>query len=69
MHLVCKSLKEYETILINQDFFRIHHSFLINLNYIKKYVRGEGGYVIMANDQSLNVSKRKKEYFLRKIGA
>jgi two-component system LytT family response regulator len=68
-YLVSRTLKEYDDILSDQNFFRIHHSYLINLNGIKKYVRGEGGYVIMNNDTSLDVSKRKKEAFLEKIGA
>lgn len=67
-HMVSRTLKEYEDLLAEQDFFRIHNSFLINLNAIKKYVRGEGGYVVMANDKSLDVSKRKKESFLARIG-
>ncbi|HEY0744308.1 MAG TPA: LytTR family DNA-binding domain-containing protein [Chryseosolibacter sp.] len=66
-YLVSRTLKEYEDILIDQNFFRIHNSYLINLGSIKKYVRGEGGYVIMANDVSLDVSKRKKESFLNRI--
>jgi len=68
-YLVSRTLKEYEDMLADQNFFRIHHSYLINLNSIKKYVRGEGGYVIMNNDKSLDVSKRKKEGFLSRIGA
>jgi two-component system LytT family response regulator len=68
-HVVSRTLKEYEDMLSEHNFFRIHNSYLINLNAIKKYVRGEGGYVVMANDQSLDVSKRKKEAFLLKIGA
>lgn len=68
-HVVSRTLKEYEDMLSEHSFFRIHNSYLINLNAIKKYVRGEGGYVIMNNDQSLDVSKRKKEAFLLKIGA
>jgi two-component system, LytTR family, response regulator len=68
-HLVSRTLKEYEEMLEGHDFFRIHHSYLINLNAIKKYVRGEGGYVVMTNDKSLDVSKRKKESFLARIGA
>jgi len=68
-YIVSRTLKEYEDLLEDQDFFRIHHSSLINLNSIKKYVRGEGGYVIMSNDKSLDVSKRKKESFLTRIGA
>ncbi|HEV8515249.1 MAG TPA: LytTR family DNA-binding domain-containing protein [Cyclobacteriaceae bacterium] len=68
-YIVSRTLKEYEDLLADQDFFRVHHSTLINLNAIKKYVRGEGGYVIMNNDKSLDVSKRKKEAFLSRIGA
>jgi len=67
-HVVSRTLKEYEELLADHDFFRIHNSFLINLNSIKKYVRGEGGYVIMTNDVSLDVSKRKKGAFLSKLG-
>ena len=68
-YTVSRTLKEYEDLLSEQNFYRIHHSYLINLDEIKKYVRGEGGYVIMNNDKSLDVSKRKKEGFLSKIGA
>ena len=67
-YVVSRTLKEYEDMLAEQNFYRIHHSYLINLNEIKKYVRGEGGYVIMNNDKSLDVSKRKKEGFLSRIG-
>ena len=59
---------EYEELLKDQDFFRVHNSFLINLNLIKNYVRGEGGYVVMANGKSIDVSKRKKESFLSRLG-
>jgi len=68
-YIVSRTLKEYEDMLAEQNFYRIHHSYLINLNEIKKYVRGDGGYVIMNNDKSLDVSKRKKEGFLSRIGA
>ncbi|UZR99908.1 LytR/AlgR family response regulator transcription factor [Chondrinema litorale] len=66
-HLVTKNLKEYETLLAPKNFFRIHNSFVINLGEIVKYVRGEGGYVVMTNGKSLDVSKRKKQAFLSKI--
>ncbi|MBL7857082.1 MAG: response regulator transcription factor [Cyclobacteriaceae bacterium] len=68
-YIVSRTLKEYEDMLADHNFYRIHNSFLINLNSIKKYVRGEGGYVIMNNDKSLDVSKRKKEGFLNRIGS
>jgi two-component system LytT family response regulator len=66
-HVVAKTLKEYENILANYNFFRVHHSFIINLKEVKKYVRGEGGYVIMNNDASVDVSQRKKDAFLKRI--
>lgn len=67
-HLVSRQLKEYDDLLAGHDFFRIHHSYLINLHYIINYVKGEGGYVIMNDDASLDVSRRKKEAFLERIG-
>jgi two-component system, LytTR family, response regulator len=66
-HIVAKTLKEYEELLSSYNFFRIHNSYLINLKEVKKYFRGDGGYVQMSNDEKLDVSKRKKEYFLKKI--
>jgi two-component system, LytTR family, response regulator len=66
-HIVSRTLKEYEDLLADHNFFRIHNSHLINLGSVKKYVRGEGGYVIMTNDVSLDVSKRKKEAFLARL--
>ena len=66
---VARSLKEYEGLLAEHNFFRIHNSYLINLREVKKYVRGEGGYVILHNDVSLDVSKRRKEAFLNRVAA
>jgi two-component system, LytTR family, response regulator len=65
--VVSRTLKEYEEMLGDLDFFRIHNSYLINLNLIKKYIRGEGGQVVMTNDQALDVSKAKKKSFMDKI--
>lgn len=65
--VVSRTLKEYEDLLEGHDFFRIHNSFLINLNSLKKYIRGEGGQVVMSNNQTLDVSKAKKKSFLEKI--
>ncbi|MCB0734727.1 MAG: response regulator transcription factor [Flavobacteriales bacterium] len=59
-----KNLKEYEDLLSDYDFFRVHKSFLINLHEMKKYVRGEGGYVVMSNGDTVDVSKRRKENFM-----
>lgn len=66
--LVTKLLKEFEEILSSYRFFRIHNSHLVNLNYIKKYIRGDGGQVVLENDEVIDVSRRKKEEFLKLIG-
>lgn len=59
-----KHLKEYEDLLSGYEFFRIHKSFLINLHEVKKYIRGEGGQLIMSNGAALPVSKQRKDGFL-----
>lgn len=64
---VSKSLKFYEELLSDCNFFRIHNSHLINLNHLKKYTRGKGGYVTMADNTRLDVSTRRKEEFLKRI--
>lgn len=63
-----KSLREYESLLPDNLFCRIHNTHIINLNYIKKYQKGRGGYVIMEDDTEIDVSQRKKIEFLQKIG-
>jgi len=59
-----KHLKEYEDLLGEYNFFRIHKSYLVNLQEIQKYIRGEGGQLIMSNGAALNVSRQRKEEFM-----
>ena len=66
--LVTKTLKEYDELLCNHAFVRVHKSHLVNLNYIKKYIKGEGGWVIMTDDSKIEVSRRKKESLLQILG-
>jgi two-component system, LytTR family, response regulator len=65
--LASKSLGEFENQLADQKFFRIHHSYLINLNRVKEFQRHDGGYVIMENKKHLEVSQRKRKDFLNAI--
>lgn len=65
-YIVSRQIKEYEELLDGSGFFRIHQSFIINLFYIKKYVKGSGGTVIMDNGKEIDVAVRRKEEFLRK---
>lgn len=62
--IVSKTLKEYEELLKDHHFLRVHNSFLINLDEVKKYIKGDGGSVIMSNGDEVFVSKRRKEEFL-----
>ena len=64
---VSKSLIEYDNLLLDTQFIRIHKSFLINLHHVKEYQRGEGGLVIMTDNAEIEVSRRKKEFFLNKM--
>ena len=66
--LASRTLKDFEDILPADTFFRIHNSHMINLNFIKKYIRGDGGQVEMTNGDSILVSRRKKDEFLKLIG-
>lgn len=66
--LASKTLKDFEELLPEEKFFRVHHSHLINLNYIKKYIRGDGGQIELQNGTYVDVSRRKKEEFLKAIG-
>lgn len=65
---VSKTLKDFEDLLSHQVFIRIHHSHIINKNHIQKYIRGEGGQVMMSNGKILDVARRKKEEFMKAIG-
>jgi two-component system, LytTR family, response regulator len=68
-HLVSsKPLGDYEQLLSELHFFRIHHSTIINLSHIGEYRKGEGGSVILSNGTELDVSKRRKKDFLNAIG-
>lgn len=66
--IVSKQLKDFDSMLSDCGFFRIHHAYLINLKYVKKYIKGEGGYVVLEGNHHLDVSKRKKEGFLQMLG-
>jgi two-component system, LytTR family, response regulator len=65
--IVAKTLKDFEDLLSEYNFFRVHNSHLINLNYIKSYNKGKGGYVTMTDDSSIEVSTRRKDEFLKKL--
>ncbi|MEO6882667.1 MAG: LytTR family DNA-binding domain-containing protein [Bacteroidia bacterium] len=62
-----RSLKDFEELLVPNNFFRIHHAHLVNLEHIKNYFKGDGGYIVMSNGDNVTISKRKKDAFLKKL--
>jgi two-component system LytT family response regulator len=62
-----KSLFEYEELLADAGFVRIHKSFLVNLLHVKEYIRGEGGSVILSDGNTVEVSRRKKDLLMAKM--
>lgn len=70
--IVSKTLKEFEDMLKDFNFFRVHRSYLVNLNHIKEYSRtnqsadydGDGGSVVMVNNAHIPVSRDKRKYLL-----
>ncbi len=66
---VSKTLKEIEKQLAEFPyFFRLHNSHLVNLNHVAKYIRGEGGSVILTNQEEIGVSRSKKNDLLEVLG-
>lgn len=61
--LVAKTLKDIDETLSGKDFFRLHNSYLININQIKKFVRGDGGYVVMNDDTEITISRSRRDEF------
>lgn len=66
--IASRTLKDFEDLLPGDIFFRPHHSHIINLNYIKRYIKGDGGQIEMQNGNFVTVARRKKEEFLKTIG-
>jgi two-component system LytT family response regulator len=62
--IVTKTLNQFEEILSGLSFVRIHHTHLINLKYVKKYQRGQGGTVTLTNGMMLAVSRTRKNEFI-----
>lgn len=65
--ILSKTLKECEELFKNSEFYRVHKSYLINLNHVKKYIKGKDGQVLMSNDKTLEVSRSYKDAFLEHL--
>ncbi len=67
--LATRRIKGFEELLTDYHFFRVHRSHLVNLEYIEKYHKGEGGYIVMSDGTSVDVSRRKKDDFLEQLNS
>lgn len=65
--VISRPLVDYEKLLTDTVFLRVHKSFLINMFHVKEYFRGEGGMVLMSNGMEIEVSRRKKEMFMSRV--
>ena len=64
---VSRTLKEIEEMLEEYSFLRVHNSYLVNLQEIDRYIKGEGGYLVMSDGSNIDVSRSKKETLLNKL--
>ncbi len=62
-----RTIKAYEDMLVSVNFYRVHKSHLINLNYMKKFVKGDGGYLIMDDGIKIEVSRRRRPAFMEQM--
>ena len=62
--MVCKNLKEYELLLTDHGFFRLHNSYMVNMKEVKKLVKADGGYAVMNDGTMIAISPRKKDEFM-----
>jgi two-component system LytT family response regulator len=65
--LVSRTLKEAEDMLAGYSFLRVHNSHVVNLNAITRYVKGEGGYLMMTDGSTIDVSRSRKEVLMQKL--
>ena len=64
----CRNFKDVEEQMQGFNIFiRVHHSYIVNLNEVKRYVRGEGGYLVLSDGTSVNVSRSRKDLVLNKF--
>lgn len=65
--ITSKNLTELEDMLASDDFCKVHKSHLVNLRYVSKYIRGEGGILVLTDGSEVDVARRKKEELLARL--
>ncbi|MFQ5445835.1 MAG: LytR/AlgR family response regulator transcription factor [Saprospiraceae bacterium] len=62
-----KTIKAYEDMLVNSNFYRVHKRHVINLNYMRKFIKGDGGYLVMDDGMKIEVSRRRRPAFMEQM--
>lgn len=65
--MVSASLKHYEDLLPENEFIRVHHQHLINMNHVTRYLKQDGGYAVMSDGTQIEISRRKKDAFMERL--
>ncbi len=65
--LVSKAIGKFEEMTGQGTFFRLHNSYLVNLNHINKFSRSGGGYVVLSNGKTISVARNRKDAFLEAL--
>ncbi len=65
--MISAGLKHYEELLPENDFIRVHHHHLINMNHVVRFLKEDGGYAIMSDGSKIEISRRKKEAFMERL--
>jgi len=66
--LVTQTMKHFEDILPSDMFIRIHHSHLVNIKHVVRYLKVDSGYAVMSDGSQLEISRRKRDQFLEHLG-
>ncbi len=64
--ILCWTLKDIEELLGEEHFIRVHQSHLVNMNYIKQFVKADGGYLLLTDNTQIPIARSKKDYFIMK---
>jgi two-component system LytT family response regulator len=65
--IISKTLKIMEDLLPKEEFYRVHNSYLINMNHVDRFTREDGGYLVMSNQARILISRTKKDDFLSRF--
>lgn len=65
--MVSKTMRDFEDLLLEHDFFRVHHKHLVNLRHFKEYIKGKTGRIVLSDDSVIDLSLRRKNEFMKRI--